>query len=235
MCSRPGRTHDARFATNPERPAHDDELTAIIEQALSGACGPDEVAALLDEAGIANARGCARRLSSPLIPSSRRVTGGARSAPPAGPVRALLPPVTRLRTGRLRWVTSRTGQRPAHRCHPRRTRAAPGSGRARLTSFLVPLFPGLAVARMWLLSAACDVYLSARAAGPVTAAERPRKSRPGGRSVPSFCRGCGSISGAGSIYGPRGYDDPGGFRWRRRNRRRHDRGTRLGTTRHRHR
>ncbi len=28
--------------------------------------------------------------------------------------------------------------------------------------------PGLAVARMWLLSAACDVYLSARAAGPVT-------------------------------------------------------------------
>jgi len=28
--------------------------------------------------------------------------------------------------------------------------------------------PGLAVARMWLLSAVCDVYLSARAAGPVT-------------------------------------------------------------------
>jgi HCOMODA/2-hydroxy-3-carboxy-muconic semialdehyde decarboxylase len=28
--------------------------------------------------------------------------------------------------------------------------------------------PGLAVARMWLLSAACDVYLSARSAGPVT-------------------------------------------------------------------
>lgn len=28
--------------------------------------------------------------------------------------------------------------------------------------------PGLAVARMWLLSAACDVFLAARAAGPVT-------------------------------------------------------------------
>jgi HCOMODA/2-hydroxy-3-carboxy-muconic semialdehyde decarboxylase len=28
--------------------------------------------------------------------------------------------------------------------------------------------PGLAVARMWLLAAACEVYLSARAAGPVT-------------------------------------------------------------------
>ncbi len=28
--------------------------------------------------------------------------------------------------------------------------------------------PGLAVARMWLLSAVCDAYLSARAAGPVT-------------------------------------------------------------------
>jgi HCOMODA/2-hydroxy-3-carboxy-muconic semialdehyde decarboxylase len=28
--------------------------------------------------------------------------------------------------------------------------------------------PGLAVARMWLLPAACDVYLSARSAGPVT-------------------------------------------------------------------
>jgi HCOMODA/2-hydroxy-3-carboxy-muconic semialdehyde decarboxylase len=28
--------------------------------------------------------------------------------------------------------------------------------------------PGIAVARMWLLAAACDVYLAARAAGPVT-------------------------------------------------------------------
>jgi HCOMODA/2-hydroxy-3-carboxy-muconic semialdehyde decarboxylase len=28
--------------------------------------------------------------------------------------------------------------------------------------------PGLAVARMWLLAAACEVYLAARAAGPVT-------------------------------------------------------------------
>jgi hypothetical protein len=29
--------------------------------------------------------------------------------------------------------------------------------------------PGLAAARMWLLSAACEAYLAARAAGPVTA------------------------------------------------------------------
>ena len=44
-----------RFATNPDRVAHDGELTAIIEAAL-GSMTPDEVVAMLDEAGIASAR-----------------------------------------------------------------------------------------------------------------------------------------------------------------------------------
>ena len=46
---------DTRFATNPDRVKHDDELTAIIEDVL-GAMTPDEVVARLDAAGIASAR-----------------------------------------------------------------------------------------------------------------------------------------------------------------------------------
>ena len=79
-----------RFATNPDRVAHDGELTAIIEAAL-GSMTPDEVVARLDEAGIASAR-----LRTPaefaahpqLAPRWREVDT------PAGPVRALLPPVS---------------------------------------------------------------------------------------------------------------------------------------------
>ena len=81
---------DERFATNPDRVAHDGELTAIIEAAL-GSMTPDEVVARLDEAGIASAR-----LRTPaefaahpqLAPRWREVDT------PAGPVRALLPPVS---------------------------------------------------------------------------------------------------------------------------------------------
>ena len=59
LCERvlggPDLITDERFATNPDRVAHDGELTAIIEAAL-GSMTPDEVLALLDEAGIASAR-----------------------------------------------------------------------------------------------------------------------------------------------------------------------------------
>jgi crotonobetainyl-CoA:carnitine CoA-transferase CaiB-like acyl-CoA transferase len=55
VLGRPDLVSDERFRTNPDRVAHDDELTRIIETALA-ALTPDEVVALLDEAGIANAR-----------------------------------------------------------------------------------------------------------------------------------------------------------------------------------
>ena len=79
-----------RFATNPDRVAHDGELTAIIEAAL-GAMTPDEVVARLDEAGIASAR-----LRTPAeFAAHPQLTRRWRTVDtPAGPVQALLPPVT---------------------------------------------------------------------------------------------------------------------------------------------
>jgi len=90
VLGRPDLITDERFAANPDRVKHDDELTAIIEDAL-GAMTPDQVVALLDAAGIASAR-----LRTPaefaahpqLAPRWRAVDT------PGGPVRALLPPVT---------------------------------------------------------------------------------------------------------------------------------------------
>ncbi len=55
VLGRPELISDERFATNPDRVAHDRELTVIIEEALAG-IGPGQVIALLDEAGIACAR-----------------------------------------------------------------------------------------------------------------------------------------------------------------------------------
>jgi itaconate CoA-transferase len=88
---RPDLVTDQRFATNPDRVAHDGELTAIIETAL-GSMTPDEVLALLDEAGIASAR-----LRTPAeFAAHPQLAGRWREVDtPAGPVRALLPPVTR--------------------------------------------------------------------------------------------------------------------------------------------
>ena len=87
---RPDLVTDQRFATNPDRVAHDGELTAIIETVL-GSMTPDEVVALLDEAGIASAR-----LRTPAeFAAHPQLAGRWREVDtPAGPVRALLPPVT---------------------------------------------------------------------------------------------------------------------------------------------
>ncbi len=81
-----------RFATNPDRLAHDDELTAIIEAAL-GSMTPDEVVARLDAAGIASARlrTPAEFAAHPQLQARDRWR---EVATPGGPVRALLPPVT---------------------------------------------------------------------------------------------------------------------------------------------
>ena len=81
-----------RFTTNPDRVAHDEELTAIIEDTL-GSLTPDEVVARLDAAGIASARlrTPAEFAAHPQLEARDRWR---EVGTPAGPVRVLLPPVT---------------------------------------------------------------------------------------------------------------------------------------------
>ncbi len=92
VLGRPDLVSDERFRTNPDRAAHDAELTCIIETALA-ALTPDEVAARLDEAGIANARlrTPAEFADHPQLAARDRWR---EIGTPDGPVRALLPPVT---------------------------------------------------------------------------------------------------------------------------------------------
>jgi crotonobetainyl-CoA:carnitine CoA-transferase CaiB-like acyl-CoA transferase len=96
LCERvlgwPELAADERFATNPDRVKHDDELTEIIEGAL-GSMTPDEVVARLDAAGIASARlrTPAEFAAHPQLEARDRWR---EAGTPAGPVRALLPPVT---------------------------------------------------------------------------------------------------------------------------------------------
>jgi crotonobetainyl-CoA:carnitine CoA-transferase CaiB-like acyl-CoA transferase len=92
ILSRPELIMDERFATNPDRVAHDTELTAIIEAALAG-LPADRLTGLLDEAGIANAR-----LRTPQEfaehPQLAARDRWREVDTPGGPVRTLLPPVT---------------------------------------------------------------------------------------------------------------------------------------------
>jgi itaconate CoA-transferase len=89
---RPELIADARFRTNPDRLANDDELTVIIEDALKDVPA-DRLTELLDEAGIASAR-----LRTPQEfadhPQLRARDRWREVDTPGGPVRALLPPVT---------------------------------------------------------------------------------------------------------------------------------------------
>jgi itaconate CoA-transferase len=89
---RPELISDERFATNPDRVAHDRELTAIVEGAVSG-IAPGRLTALLDEAGIANARLRTPQefAAHPQLASRDRWR---EVDTPGGPVRAMLPPVT---------------------------------------------------------------------------------------------------------------------------------------------
>src|SRR6202023_4322942 len=92
VLGRPDLTADERFASNPDRVKHDDELTAIIEGLLA-AMAPDEVVARLDAAGIASARlrTPAEVAAHPQLAARDRWR---EVGTPGGPVRALLPPVT---------------------------------------------------------------------------------------------------------------------------------------------
>ena len=92
VLARPDLVSDERFATNPDRVKHDDELTEIIEGVLRSMT-PDEVVARLDAAGIASAR--LRTPAEFAAHPQLEVRDRWREAgTPAGPVRALLPPVT---------------------------------------------------------------------------------------------------------------------------------------------
>jgi itaconate CoA-transferase len=90
VLDRPDLVTDPRFATNPDRVAHDEELTRIIESAFRSMT-PDEVTALLDEAGIASAR---LRTPAEFAAHPQLAARWRDVDTPAGPVRALLPPVT---------------------------------------------------------------------------------------------------------------------------------------------
>jgi len=90
VLGRPDLVADERFATNPDRVRHDGELTAIIEEVL-GSMTPDEVVARLDAAGIASAR---LRTPAQFAAHPQLARRWREADTPAGPVRALLPPVT---------------------------------------------------------------------------------------------------------------------------------------------
>jgi itaconate CoA-transferase len=92
ILARPDLVADRRFATNPDRVAHDAELTQIIEAALA-AIPPGELAAALDGAGIANARlrTPAEFAAHPQLEARDRWR---EVDTPGGRIRALLPPVS---------------------------------------------------------------------------------------------------------------------------------------------
>jgi itaconate CoA-transferase len=89
---RPELVSDPRFATNTDRVVNDEHLTLIIESALKHLTAA-EVEQRLDAAGIANARlrTPAEFAAHPQLAARHRWR---EVDTPAGPVRALLPPVT---------------------------------------------------------------------------------------------------------------------------------------------
>jgi itaconate CoA-transferase len=89
---RPELISDPRFATNSDRVVNDEQLTLIIETALRQLTAA-EVEQRLDAAGIANARlrTPAEFAAHPQLAARDRWR---EVGTPAGPVRALLPPVT---------------------------------------------------------------------------------------------------------------------------------------------
>ncbi|MDH6245274.1 itaconate CoA-transferase [Mycobacterium sp. OTB74] len=90
IIERPDLADDARFATNPDRCAHRDELNAAIESwcALHDL---DEIQKVADEAGIGNSR---YNLPSEVVahPHLKARDRWRQIGTPAGPIDALLPP-----------------------------------------------------------------------------------------------------------------------------------------------
>ncbi|MDI2130229.1 CaiB/BaiF CoA transferase family protein [Yinghuangia seranimata] len=92
VLDRPGLEADPRFAANPDRLTHRDALETEITGVFAKLTA-DEVLARLDAAGIANARlrDMAGFASHPQLAARDRWR---EVGSPAGPLRALLPPVT---------------------------------------------------------------------------------------------------------------------------------------------
>jgi itaconate CoA-transferase len=92
ILGRPDLVADGRFAANPDRVAHDGELTTIIEDVLRDTPAADLMAAL-DQAGIA----CAQLRSPEQFAGHPQLQARDRwreVGSPGGPVLALLPPVS---------------------------------------------------------------------------------------------------------------------------------------------
>lgn len=91
ILGRPGLATDPRFASNPDRAAHNDELTAVIEESFAGRTA-DEVSQALEAAGIA----CARLRAPGDLLQHPELRARGRWQPvgtPGGDIDALLPPV----------------------------------------------------------------------------------------------------------------------------------------------
>jgi itaconate CoA-transferase len=89
---RPDLITDGRFRANPDRVAHNAELTVILEDAFR-AVPAERLTAALDEAGIA----CARLRTPAEFAAHPQLAARDRwreVGTPGGPVRALLPPVS---------------------------------------------------------------------------------------------------------------------------------------------
>ncbi|MGW0968531.1 CaiB/BaiF CoA transferase family protein [Streptomyces sp. NPDC002516] len=92
VIGRPGAADDPRFATNAARVANRERVDALVEKAL-GALGADEAVARLEAAGIA----CARLRDVTEVAEHPQLAARHRwreVGSPAGPLRALLPPIT---------------------------------------------------------------------------------------------------------------------------------------------
>ncbi|MFE1287943.1 CaiB/BaiF CoA transferase family protein [Streptomyces sp. NPDC058751] len=92
VVGRPGAADDPRFATNAARVANRERVDALVAEAL-GELGADEAVARLEAAGIA----CARLRDVTEVAEHPQFAARNRwreVGSPAGPLRALLPPIT---------------------------------------------------------------------------------------------------------------------------------------------
>ncbi|MCW2494448.1 MAG: L-carnitine dehydratase/bile acid-inducible protein [Jatrophihabitans sp.] len=91
VLSRPDLIADPRFVHNTERASNDDQLTAIIEEAL-GDTPTDDAIRLLDRANIAFAqmRAPADLLTHPQLSARDRWQ---QVVTPGGPIQAMIPPI----------------------------------------------------------------------------------------------------------------------------------------------
>ena len=92
VLERPDLVADPRFARNPDRVAHRDELEPIIAEGVTGFTSA-ELAARLEAAGIANARmnTMAELWAHPVLAERKRWR---EVATPGGPAEALVPPAS---------------------------------------------------------------------------------------------------------------------------------------------